>query len=228
MILKIKQQINAYKLNYCRYAQTRYYRTHAFQLDFLIKLKNNFPMNWGISEGTETSAQEHLTGRIWFCWVYFCSSIILKPILKKRGQNKVYKNIPGRSEFSTPRAFQWWSRICRSPFGLLGNLFFKCSYCRSNPAVHASLWTILQHTVTLLVEWSHPQPRTPIHVDNTTAVRTMNNTIKRRRSRATKMRYFWLIDQKNKRYSKVYCRPGAENMGNYPFKAHTQLSRNIT
>ena len=35
------------------------------------------------------------------------------------------------------------------------------------------------------------------------------------------MRYFWLLDQKNNRYIKVYYMPGAENMGDYPSKAHT-------
>ena len=36
-----------------------------------------------------------------------------------------------------------------------------------------------------LQELGHPQPPTPIHVDNTTAVGIVNNTIKRQRSRAT-------------------------------------------
>ena len=35
------------------------------------------------------------------------------------------------------------------------------------------------------------------------------------------MRYFWLLDQKNNKYFKVYYKPGAENMGDYPYKAHT-------
>ena len=49
----------------------------------------------------------------------------------------------------------------------------------------------------------------------------MNNTIKRQRSRAMEMRYFWLLDQKNNRYFKIWYKPGAENMGDYPSKAHT-------
>ena len=46
-----------------------------------------------------------------------------------------------------------------------------------------------------LQELGHPQPPTPIHVDNTTTVGIFNNTIKRQRSRAMEMRYFWLLDQ---------------------------------
>ena len=71
-----------------------------------------------------------------------------------------------------------------------------------------------------LLEMEHPQPPTPAHVDNTTTVWIMNNTIKRQCSRAMEMRYFWLLDQKNNRYFKVYYMPEAENVGDYPSKAH--------
>ena len=47
------------------------------------------------------------------------------------------------------------------------------------------------------------QPPTPVHGDNTTAAGIVNNTMKRQRSRAIEMRYFWLLDQKNNRYFKV-------------------------
>jgi hypothetical protein len=46
----------------------------------------------------------------------------------------------------------------------------------------------------VLEELGHPQPPTPIHVDNTTTVGIVNNTIKRQWSRAMEMRYFWLLD----------------------------------
>ncbi len=46
----------------------------------------------------------------------------------------------------------------------------------------------------ILTEFGHPQPPTPIHIDNTTTVGTVNNMIKRQRSRAMEMRYFWLLD----------------------------------
>ena len=66
------------------------------------------------------------------------------------------------------------------------------------------------------MELGHPQPPTPIHVDNTTAVGIINHTIKRQRSRAMEIRCFWLLDQKNIRYIRVWYKPGAENMGDYP------------
>ncbi len=46
----------------------------------------------------------------------------------------------------------------------------------------------------ILVELGHPQPPTPIHIDNTTTVSIVNNTVKRQQSRAMKMQYFWLLD----------------------------------
>ena len=44
----------------------------------------------------------------------------------------------------------------------------------------------------ILSELGHPQPPTPIHIDNTTAVGIVNRTIKWQRSRSTEMRYFCL------------------------------------
>jgi hypothetical protein len=46
----------------------------------------------------------------------------------------------------------------------------------------------------VLVELGHPQPPTPIHIDNTTTAGIVNNTIKQKRSRSMEMRYFWLLD----------------------------------
>jgi hypothetical protein len=48
--------------------------------------------------------------------------------------------------------------------------------------------------IRLVLELGHPQPPTPIHIDNTTAVGIVNNTIKQQRSHAMEMRYFWLLD----------------------------------
>ena len=60
-----------------------------------------------------------------------------------------------------------------------------------------------------------------MHIDNTTAVGIVNNTIKRQRSRAMEMRYFWLLDQETQLYFKFYYHPGQESLADYPSKAHT-------
>jgi hypothetical protein len=46
----------------------------------------------------------------------------------------------------------------------------------------------------ILTELGHPQPPTPIHIDNTITVGIVNNMIKPQRSRAMEMTYFWLLD----------------------------------
>jgi hypothetical protein len=73
----------------------------------------------------------------------------------------------------------------------------------------------------ILVKLGHPQPPTPIHINNTTTVRIVNNIIKRQGSRLMEMQYFWLLDGKTQRYFKFYYQPGLEILGDYPSKHHT-------
>ena len=47
----------------------------------------------------------------------------------------ITENIPGRSGFSSPRAFQRWSRIYRGPSGSLANYVFVFVSLIVNPAV---------------------------------------------------------------------------------------------
>jgi hypothetical protein len=72
-----------------------------------------------------------------------------------------------------------------------------------------------------LNELGHPQPPTPIHIDNATTIDIVNNTIKHQCSRAMEMHYFWLLDGKTQKYFKFHYQPGQENMGDYPSKHHT-------
>jgi hypothetical protein len=72
-----------------------------------------------------------------------------------------------------------------------------------------------------LKEFGHPQPPTPIHIDNTTTVSIVNNTIKRQQSRAMEMCYFWLLDGKVQNLFQFHYQPGQENLGNYPSKHHS-------
>ena len=71
-----------------------------------------------------------------------------------------------------------------------------------------------------LEELGHPQPPTPISIDNTTAVGICNNTIKRQHSRSMEMRHFWLLDHEAQHIFSFHHVPGAENLGDYPSKAH--------
>ncbi len=73
----------------------------------------------------------------------------------------------------------------------------------------------------ILTELGHPQPPTPIHIYNTTTVGIVNNMIKRHKSQAIEMRYFWSLDSKTQQYFKFYYQPGLENLGNYQSKHPT-------
>ena len=71
-----------------------------------------------------------------------------------------------------------------------------------------------------LEELGHPQPPTPIHVDNSTTVGIVNNTVKRQKSRSMEMRYFWLLDGKVQKIFSFQYHPGFENLADYPSKSH--------
>ena len=66
----------------------------------------------------------------------------------------------------------------------------------------------------------HPQPPTPIQIDNTTAVGFANKTIKQRASKAIDMRFYWLQDRINQKQFVIYWSPGMNNLGDYHTKHH--------
>jgi hypothetical protein len=74
---------------------------------------------------------------------------------------------------------------------------------------------------TTLTELRHPQPPTPVQVDNTTAVGIANETVKQKRSRAMDMRFYWVQDRVRQKQLNVYWAPGATNMGDYHTKHHS-------
>jgi hypothetical protein len=70
-----------------------------------------------------------------------------------------------------------------------------------------------------LEELRHPQPPTPMQVDNTTADGYANDTIKQKRSKAMDMRFHWIQDRVRQKQFLVYYRPGKSNLGD-PFTKH--------
>ena len=66
-----------------------------------------------------------------------------------------------------------------------------------------------------LQELGHPQPPTPIHCDNKTAVGIADNSIKKQRSRSMEIIYLWISDQVNRQKYKVQWHPGQENLADY-------------
>ena len=61
----------------------------------------------------------------------------------------------------------------------------------------------------------HPQPLTPVEVENSTAVGFANKKIKQQKSKSMDMRYYWIQDRVAQKYFRVYWRPGHTNLGDY-------------
>ena len=74
---------------------------------------------------------------------------------------------------------------------------------------------------TLLLELGHSQPATQIQVDNSTADGFANDTIKRKRSKAIDMRFYWIRDRTSQGQFLIYWNPGITNLGNYYTKHHS-------
>jgi hypothetical protein len=72
-----------------------------------------------------------------------------------------------------------------------------------------------------LAELGHIQPPTPLRADNSTAFGILNETIKKKGSKAMEMRYHWLTDRVLQKQFEVCLRPGRENIGNYHTKHHS-------
>ena len=71
-----------------------------------------------------------------------------------------------------------------------------------------------------LDEMGHPQPATPIHMDNSTAVGIANDSVKKQRSRSMEMQPFWTTDQVKLGHFVVKWTPGKENLADYFTKHH--------
>ena len=71
-----------------------------------------------------------------------------------------------------------------------------------------------------LEELGHKQPRTPMQIDNSTAVGVVNSNIQPRRTKAMDMRFHWLRDREAQGQFRFYWRPGKDNLADYWTKHH--------
>ena len=67
----------------------------------------------------------------------------------------------------------------------------------------------------------HPQPPTPMEVDNETAIGFLKSTMKQNRSKAIDMRFYCVRDRVNQNQYLIYWRPGDNNVGYYVSKHHS-------
>eukprot|EP00956_Cyclotella_meneghiniana_P018821 scaffold31709_cov41-Cyclotella_meneghiniana.AAC.11 len=90
----------------------------------------------------------------------------------------------------------------RQPIKLNGAISIICSILKfvASSAAEAELGALFliakEANIMRLTlhELGHPQPPTPIHVDNSTTVGIVNNTVKHQKSRSMEMGYFWLLE----------------------------------
>ena len=74
---------------------------------------------------------------------------------------------------------------------------------------------------TTLIEIRHPQPPTPLQVDNTTARIFANGAMKQKSSKSIDMSFYWLQDRTQKDQFDIYWGPGTKNLGDYHSKNHS-------
>jgi hypothetical protein len=104
------------------------------------------------------------------------------------------------------------SRIIRNVMGSADEAEIASSYMNGQEAI--PIWTTLE-------EMGHPQPPTPVQVNNSTAEGFANDTIKQKQSKAIDMQFYWIQDRTRQGQFLIYWRPGADNLANYPTKHHS-------
>lgn len=66
-----------------------------------------------------------------------------------------------------------------------------------------------------ILEMNHPQPSTPLELDNTTAHGILTKMLISRRSKSIDMRLFWLRDRDNQNQFNIHWNRGTRNTVNY-------------
>jgi hypothetical protein len=70
-------------------------------------------------------------------------------------------------------------------------------------------------------DMGHPQPKTPVHWNNATAIGMANNMVKRQRFCSIEMRFFWVSDMCAQDMCKLSWHPDLEDLADYQSKHHT-------
>ena len=104
------------------------------------------------------------------------------------------------------------SRIMSNVMGSAAEAEFGTAYINSQEAVPIRA---------LLHELGHPQPDTPIQVENSTDDGFANDTIKQKRSKAIDMRFYWIHDRTSQGQFLVYWQPSITKLGDYHTKHHS-------
>jgi len=76
------------------------------------------------------------------------------------------------------------------------------------------------HLRRILEEMGHPQPRTPVQTDNSTAEGVINSRVRPKRTKSMDMRFEWLMDRERQGQFHFYWKPGKTNLADYFTKHH--------
>ncbi len=142
--------------------------------------------------------------------------------------NASYLTEPKSCSRTSGHFFLGWLPIDGEPIRLNGPFHTLCSILRFvvSSAAEAELGALFLNCQEGIIFWltledlGHPQPKTPVHCDNATAIGIANNTIKRQQSRAMEMRYFWVADKVAQDRYQLVWHPGQENLADYQSKHH--------
>ena len=67
-----------------------------------------------------------------------------------------------------------------------------------------------------LAEMGHPQPPTPMEVENETEIGFLKSTMKQKRSKSIDMRFYWVRDRVKQNQLLIYWRPGNGGAVHFP------------
>ena len=71
-----------------------------------------------------------------------------------------------------------------------------------------------------LEEMGHPQPPTPVQIENSTTEGIMNSTMQQKRPKEMDMRFYRVQERIKQKQFNVFCKPGIKNLGDYHTKHH--------
>ena len=71
-----------------------------------------------------------------------------------------------------------------------------------------------------LKEWGHPQGKTTIMTDNSTATSFVHSSMREKRSKSWDMKFNWLRDCQAQQQFKIKWQKGSTNQANYFTKHH--------
>ena len=135
-----------------------------------------------------------------------------------------YLSEPKARSRASGQYFLGWIPQNKQPIHLNGAIYKLCTVLKfiASSAAEAELGALFLNIEKgrllrlTLAEMGYPQPPTPIHCDNSTALGIANEKVKKQRSCPMEMRYFYSCEQARRGNFNVQYHPGLECLGDNP------------